>query len=286
MEKIQGRRNFLKITGLAAGLVQLPLWGWSSGFAAMLSQGLNPSGEFSLLKLEKLLSGYKFPFTNQFSTVSFKSAYKLYNLYGNQAVWAGEFFLESGTKAGNRRFDFLNWRLADNGIKNKDQEFKYIVSGHVKCKTDPTFSPEKWNVSSRIDRSADGVVFGGTGIINKGEITGGEIILKIAGKSIKKTFGLMPLSWKWGLPAVVQNMAESSMQELRFSLLDEFDAIHKNQILKNRKKVSLDCGNGHLINFRVFELTGEGILPTVYWVDNMNRTVFVISGMEAFVLDK
>lgn len=286
MEKIRGRRNFLKITGLAAGLVQLPLWGWSSGFAAMLSQGLNPSGEFSLLKLEKLLSGYKFPSTNQFSTVSFKSAYQLYNLYGDNAVFAGEFFLESGMKGKDRWFDFLNWRLAAEGIKNKDQKFMYVVSGHVKCKTDPTFSPEKWNVLSRIARSADGVAFGGTGIINEGKATGGEITLKTSGKTIKKTFGSEPLSWKWGLPAVMQNMAESSMEELRFSALDEFDAVHQIQKIRFRRNVKINCGNQQLIDFKVFELTGDGVIPTVYWVDNMNRTVFVISGMEAFVLEK
>ncbi|MDP2335793.1 MAG: hypothetical protein Q8N05_04975 [Bacteroidota bacterium] len=286
MKKIQNRRNFLKKISVVAGISQLPLISWSVGFKTLFNIGVNPEGEFSLLKLEKLLSGYKFPFTEQFSTVSFKSEYKLYNLYGNNAVFAGEFLLESRMKGKNRWFDFLNWRLADDGIKNKDQKFKYIVSGNVKCKTDSTFSPEKWNVSSRISHSEEGVAFGGTGIINEGKATRGEISLKTAGKSIKKTFGLVPLSWKWGLLAVVQNMAESSLHELRFSMLDEFDVIHKNQTLKNRKKVSLDCGDGHLIDFRVFKLTGEGIIPTVYWVDNMNRTVFVISGMEAFVLDK
>ncbi len=285
MENVyNSRRSFLKRAGVVAGLSQFPLMGWSSGFSTLLNVGLNPGSEFSLLKLEKLLSGYQFPFTDQFSTVSFQSEYKLYNLYGNHAVFAGGFLLKSKLKGDRQQFDFLDWRFADNGIKNREQKFKYIVSGDVHCKTDATLSPENWNVFSRIALSEDGNAYGGTGLTNKGEVTKGGISIKTAGKSIKKSFGPLPLSWKWGLLAVVQNMAEGSLQELRFAMLDEFDAVHKNQTLKNRKRVTLDCGEGHLIDFRVFELTGEGVIPTVYWVDNHNRTVFVISGMEAYVL--
>ncbi|MBM4163784.1 MAG: hypothetical protein FJ222_05025 [Lentisphaerae bacterium] len=106
------------------------------------------------------------------------------------------------------------------------------------------------------------------------------------GKPITKRYGPMPLCWKWGLPAVAQNMAENNIAELRFPVLDEFDAIHKNQTIRFRKKISLDCGDGQWVDFRVFELTGDGVIPTVYWVDNRNRTVFVISGMEAYVLER
>jgi len=285
MGKLQNRRDFLKRAGVIAGFSQLPRMGWANGLSTLLNEGLNPGKEFSLLKLEKLLSGYKFPFTAQFSTVSFKSVFKLYNLYGDSATFAGEFSLGSEMKGANRLFKFSIWRLANNGIKKRDQEFKYIVSGEVQCKTDVALSPEKWNVTSRIALSKDGPAFGGTGLTNKGESGRGEITIKTSGKPIRKSFGSMPLSWKWGLPAVVQNMAESSIQELRFSMLDEFDAIFQNQTLKFKKKVSLDCGDDHIVDFRVFELTGEGVIPTVYWVDNFNRTLFVVTGMEACVLE-
>ncbi len=286
MEKQQSRRNFLKMAGLVAAASQIPLNGWSSGFKTLLSEGLNPSGEFSLLKLGKLLSGYEFPFIDQFSTSEFQSAYKLYNLYGNNAVNAGEFNLKSGVKGKSRQFEFLNWRFADNGIKNRARKFKYFVSGHVKCKSDATFSPEEWKISSRIALTESGPAYGGTELLNRGTVKNGEVRLHTSGKTIKKTYDLAVLSWKWGLPAVVQNMAEANLQELQFSLLDEFDAIYKRQILKYKNTIAIDCGDSRLINFKVFELTGDGIIPTVYWVDIWNRTVFVVSGMEAFVLEK
>lgn len=286
MEKLQNRRTFLKKVGVVAGLSQLPVSGWLTGFSNLFAEGIHPAGDFSLLKLEQLLSGYQYPFIDQFSTTSFKTEYSLYNLYGNNSVFAGEFFLQSETKGKSRRFDFSIGRLANAGIKKRDQEFKYLVSGRVQCKNNSFFSPENWDISSRIIQAGNETAFRGTWIKNKGEAKNGIINISTHGKPIEKSLGSMPLSWKWGLPAVVQNMTESSLEKLRFSVLDEFDAIHRNQTLKHKKRVPLDCGEGHMIDFHVFELTGDGVIPTVYWVDNLNRTVFVISGMEAFVLKK
>ena len=285
MEKLHSRRNFLKSAGLIAGLTQLPLMGWASGFSTLLNEGVNPANEFSLLKLETILSGYKYPFVDQFSTISFEANYKLYNLYGDNAVFSGEFALISGIKGKNRQFEFSNWRLANNGIKKRDKEFKYIVSGTVQCKNDSNLFPEKWTVSSRIALTDDGSAYAGTGLLNKGAAKNGTIELKSSGKTIKKSYGSMPLSWKWGLPAVVQNMAKESELELQFAMLDEFDAIYQNQKIRFRRKVTIDCGSMRLLDFKVYELIGDGLIPTVYWVDPMNRTVFVISGMEASVLE-
>lgn len=285
MENQQNRRSFLKKLPVIAGLAQLPLLGWSDGFRSMLSAGINPGGEFSLLKLEKLLSGYQFPVINQFSTTSFNLEYKLYNLYGDATTFAGEMLLNAVKQDDLFKFDFTNWRWADNGIKNRVNKYRYYVSGNVHCAVNETFSPHEWEVSSRISLSEEGAPYGGSGLLNRGKTSNREVIIQTNGRPIKKAYGKTQLSWKWGLPAIVQKMAESSQTELQFALLDEFDAIYQNQKLTFRKKVKLDCGDQQLIDFKVFELTGDGVIPTVYWVDNMNRTVFIISGMEAYVLN-
>lgn len=284
MEKLNSRRDFLKKASLLACFSQLTMMGWSTGFSTMLRESVNPSGEFSLLKLEKLLSGYKFPFIDNFSTDSFGLVYKLYNTYGANSIYAGELSLNAVSDGKDQQFKFAISRLANNGIKSQKLMYKYIVAGNVFCQNNATLSPQKWDISSKISLSNNGNDLESTGLTYKGEIKNEMIYLKEGRKIIKKTIGSMPVSWKWGLLAVVQKMAKESLQELQFSMLDEFDAIYKNQKLKYRKIVSLDCGNNRLIDFKVFELTGDGIIPTVYWVDNMNRCIFVISGMETYVL--
>jgi hypothetical protein len=283
LEKTHSRRNFIIKASVLAGFSQIPLTGWSAGFVTLLNVSVNPQSEFSLLKLEMLLPGYQFPFIDQFSTVAFQSEYKLYNLYGDRAMLAGEFFIRSEMKGKSRHFNFSNWRLANNSILNKNKKFKYFVSGKIKCKPDLTLSPEAWKVFSRIALLNDGSAYRGTGIKNIGVAKEGEIVIKNLPRPITKSYGQMPLSWKWGLLSVVQNMAVSSIQELHFSSLDEFDMIYKKQVIRFRRKVRIDCGNQQMVDFKIFELTGNGVIPTVYWVDNLNRTVFIISGMEAFV---
>lgn len=268
-----------------AGLAQMPLMGWSEGFSSMLSAGINPGGEFSLLKLDKLLSGYQFPFIGKFSTTSFNLEYKLYNLYGDNITFAGEMLLNGVKQDDLFKFDFSSWRWADNGIKNRVNKYRYYVSGNVHCAVNDTFTPQEWDVSSRISLTEEGTPYGGTGLLNRGKSSNREVVIQTNGKPIKKSYGQTLLSWKWGLPAVVQQMAETSLPGLQFALLDEFDVIYQNQKLTFRKKVKLDCGDQRLIDFKVFELTGDGVIPTVYWVDSMNRTVFIISGMEAYVLN-
>jgi hypothetical protein len=282
---MQNRRDFLKTATVAAGLSQLPFLGWGNGFSALRATGVNLAGEFSLLKLETLLSVYKFPVVDHFSTSSFGLDYRLYNLYGENAVSAGEFHLKSSQAGTNRNFDFAHWRWADNGIKNREKRYRYIVSGHVTCDTDEFISPRTWKTYSRIALNEESPAFYNTGLQNEGDAGRGEVTIQTNGKPIRKAYGSLPLCWKWGLPAVVQKMAEASMAELQFALLDEFDAIHQHQRMVLRKKVKLDCGVEHPVEFKVFELTGDGVIPTVYWVDNHNRTVFVISGMEAYVLN-
>jgi hypothetical protein len=283
MEHKQNRRYFLRNAVVAAGLSQLPLIAWAEGFSTLLSQGINPAGAFSLLKLEKLLPGYTIPLSGNFSTGAFESTYNLYNLYGNNAVNAGDFSLISTRNGESLHFEFISTRVANAGTKQQGRSFKYLVSGNVRCKNNATISPEKWMVNSRI--SADGSAFQGTSLVNQGVVKNGEIILDFGVKKIKKIIENQAVSWKWGLIAVVQRMAEESVAELQFSLLDEFDLLYSSQKLKFRKRVNLDCGIGQPIEFKVFELTGDGVIPTVYWVDNMNRTLFVILGMEAYVLD-
>jgi len=283
MEYKQNRRNFLRKAVVAAGLSQLPWIGWAEGFSTLLSQAINPTGEFSLLKLEKLLPSYTIPPLGNFSTGTFESSYNLYNFYGDNAINAGDFALVSTRNGESSHFDFISTRSANAGIKEKGISFQYVVSGNVLCKNNETLSPEKWKVISKI--SADGSAFQDTGIVNQGVVKDGEIILNFGTKKIKIHIDNQVLSWKWGLIAVSQRMAEESITKLQFSVLDEFDHIYRSQKLEFRKRVNLDCGIGKPIEFKVFELTGDGVIPTVYWVDNTNRTLFVISGMEAYVLD-
>jgi hypothetical protein len=71
--------------------------------------------------------------------------------------------------------------------------------------------------------------------------------------------------------------------EIHFSALDEMDMIYEHQYIRLRKYQEIDTGSGR-VNFKVYDVLGDGLIPTVYWVDELDRVVFIINGMEAFVL--
>lgn len=67
--------------------------------------------------------------------------------------------------------------------------------------------------------------------------------------------------------------------------MDAWQTMAFKKEIRFRRKVTIDCGSNRLLDFKVYELTGDGVIPTVYRIDPMNRTVFVVSEMEASVLE-
>ena len=70
---------------------------------------------------------------------------------------------------------------------------------------------------------------------------------------------------------------------MHFSARDEMDMVYDHQYARFRKEQSMDCGE-QVVDFKVFDVLGDGIIPTVYWIDNRHRVVFIVTGTEAFVL--
>lgn len=283
MEKVQTRRNFIRTAALATAVSSVSFRGWAEGFSALFNEGIHPSGEFSLLKLEKMLQNYQLPAAGNFSENSFSLNYRLFNLYGNNAAPAGTMKWNLEPVNGKRQFRFSVDRIAGNGIMDQSVSFVYSTEGEVTCAPNDAFTPEKWNVSKRIARNSEKEGYMGAGQTISGTLKNNRITLVTGKNKIVKETGALPLSWKWGVMAMVQNMARKNHQELQFSALDEFDALYAFQEVKFVKDVPLDCSGTHR-TFRVFLHTGDGIIPTFFWVDDLLRTVFVLTGMEAFVL--
>lgn len=116
------------MTGIAVGLSQLPSQGWSAGFSFLLREGLNPSGEFSLLKLENLLKDYQFPFIEKFDPENLDLHYKLYNTYGDRSLQVGTMRMNSSLADRQMRFTINIDRSANSGIMNKNVNCQYNVA--------------------------------------------------------------------------------------------------------------------------------------------------------------
>ena len=286
------RRRFLQNTGVGALGLLIPKQVFSSSFGLLYHDGVNPGKEFSLLKMEKILPDYKIPPGDNFSAENFGLNYSLYNLYQEFVLIAGSFKItkKTGPKTLYQVTCFrkattsLPLQIIDN-VNYYPGKFSgnYIFKGQVEAKNDLLASPVKWECETQISDERSGLPYANTLHRWKGSHKNGRVYYHSGSQHIVKTVTNQDLTWKWGIINLVQKMAEQSVPEIHFSALDEMDMIYEHQYARFRKKQVIECGTSN-VEFSVFDVLGDGIIPTVYWVDNSNRVIFIISGVEAYVL--
>jgi hypothetical protein len=282
------RRRFIQNTGVGALGLLIPKQWFSSSFGLLYNNGVNPGKEFSLLKLEKILPEYKIPPCDNFSTDNFRLSYTLYNLYQDLAMNAGTFEItRKGGPTPLYKVTSTRKATADISIENESYTGKfrgnYIFTGEIATKNDLLDSPVKWECETKISGDKNGLPYLDTLHQWKGSFKNGRVYYKSGSQNIVKTPASQHLAWKWGIINMVQKMAEQSVHEIHFSALDEMDMMYEHQYARFRKKQLIDCGTAK-VEFTVFDVLGDGIIPTVYWVDIYSRVIFIVSGVEAYVL--
>lgn len=88
----------------------------------------------------------------------------------------------------------------------------------------------------------------------------------------------------WGLFDAVQRLPRALPEPLCFDLIKDFDELKPAQTLGWRESLSVAQG-GAVLELEAWQLTGEGTLPTIYYRDTQGRLLFVISGLEGYILD-
>jgi hypothetical protein len=282
------RRDFIRHAGMAGMAAMLPAPILSSSLAPLYTCRIDPGNEFALLKLEKILPEYEFPAIETFSTEHYQLKFVLYNLYNNFVKLAGSFEI-SKNALNDPNYHVESIRSSSTDIIFETDEYKknfigsYFFSGDIQAEDNILATPRSWLCKTKIARTRKDPPYMNTGHVWRGGFGGGTISYESGPYYHTRRIGDKDLTWKWGIINLVQKMAEASLDEIHFSVLDEMDLVYDHQYARFRKSKTIDCGT-RKIDFKVFDVLGDGIIPTVYWVDNLNRTVFIVSGTEAFML--
>lgn len=280
MEKTYNRRNFIRNTGLTAAAAAMPGKLLSSAFAPFYADQFDPGEEFSLLKLKAIFPDYQYPRADQHSTGEFDLNFRLYNCYGKAVRHAGSF---SFKKQGGTLpvYDVRSVRMVSADHPPAQRKFDYYFNGRIITQDDALATPLSWKCDTRVAKGADEPPYMNSGHKWEGSYKEGVVKYTSGDVHLKKAVPHENLSWKWGLINLVQKM--DPKDEIHFSALDEMDMIYEHQYTRFRKYQEIDTGSGR-VNFKVYDVLGDGIIPTVYWVDELDRAVFIINGMEAFAL--
>src|SRR5437762_2772005 len=85
----------------------------------------------------------------------------------------------------------------------------------------------------------------------------------------------------------IERLPRRESPALRFTLFDPCDVPKPNQVLSFYKTAQLAgrwAGAPSLL-VHGFLQTGDGVSPQVYWVDEKGRLLFLIAGIDAYVLE-
>ncbi len=261
----------------------------STSLAPLYDCRIDPGNEFALLKLEKILPGYDFRLDEAYSTMDYELEFRLYNLYSNLAKPAGSFRIwRHADHAPNFQVESIRICSSDIHLRTGDlvKHFKgaYFFTGDIYAENNILATPRSWLCRTKIARTKKDPAYLDTDHTWRGSYGNGQISYESGPYHYSKPAGSRDLTWKWGIIHLIQKMAETSMDEIHFSALDELDMVYDHQYARFRKQQAIDCGD-RILDFKVFDVLGDGIIPTVYWVDNRHRVVFIVTGTEAFVLE-
>jgi hypothetical protein len=154
----------------------------------------------------------------------------------------------------------------------------------VVCANDHLSTPLKWSstytaaaparpLKMSLEQMETGVAGEGSVIISQG-------------REQKKLSLPSAYTSNWALFDAVQRLERSGGAALRFTLLDD-DAPKPDQVLAFYQSTHLRDRWPGAPDIRVhgFLQIGEGTTPQVYWVDDRGELLFLVSGLNAFVLD-
>jgi len=236
--------------------------------------------DFSLDFLAARLAGLDVPQGPFDPTASWRQSYGVYTF---AALRPGPIGHRAGTLSIHRRVDRAGGsllkidyeKLLAGGCRSR-------VTGTVECAGDALATPRQWSYRSEVARPG-GKVFDHSRIARSAAAgDGGVEFSDAAGRRRVAIDG--PYTINWALFEAVQRLPRQPFPLLRFTLLDHFDQVKPEQTLAFRgpAKVSLGDRTARLYGF---DLLGRGNVPWVDWVDEHGRLLFVMAGLEVYLLE-
>ena len=158
------------------------------------------------------------------------------------------------------------------------------VTGELYTHVDrPLSTPRKWTFHARL-LDASGKPIPRTTVSKTADVADGRI--RIADAQEARTIAVAgPYTVNWCLFDAVQRLAREKTKPIEFTLIDHFDQPKPEHVLAWRGKMDVVVAGGKTIPACVYEQLGRGNVPWVYWTDQRGRLLFIVAGLEAYVLE-
>lgn len=235
---------------------------------------------FTLNMIKDNLSGYV-PSDAPFDPVgNWRQTYDVFTLAAGTGIKAGIVEIERKNTSNNAFVLIIHYQLKMAG------DCKYDLIAQLTCVNDNPCRTTEWRFNS-VSLDPAGKDVKNTRITKTAKIAGDTMWIDGIVKS-KKVKISVPHVFSWTLFDVVQRAGRDFKDLTEFTFIDDFDQV------KLGHKLVFECeqtiaftGNAAqpptVAEMRCYIQTGQGILPAAYWVDQNNRCLFFVSGIEAYI---
>jgi len=144
-------------------------------------------------------------------------------------------------------------------------------------------TPSRWTFETRL-LDAGGREIAGTRLKRSATVDDGTITVRdaVATRTLRPA-GAYTVNWS--LFDAVQRLPRRPGRPIDFTLIDHFDQPKGRQTLAFRKAMDVAVAGGRTVRTFSFDLLGDGNVPWVYWVDEQGRLLFIVAGLEGYVLE-
>jgi hypothetical protein len=232
---------------------------------------------FGLRKIAPLVESYAFPDGAFDPSGSWNHTYRILTMAYSRLASSGTLNIVREPRAGGEVS--LGFRIARPAVSG----FTHFTHAEMVCRADAMATPLRWKTSTKIARS-----WSETGYLHsemtKTAQSEGESIVFTCGSAIERVAVSGAATCRYNLIEALQRAVPGSFDPVRFCCMDEFDEPSSGHRLEFRETEPLSIGH-ETRKLNLFIHTGSGVIPSEYWVDGSGRVLFMISGIEALVLE-
>ncbi len=88
---------------------------------------------------------------------------------------------------------------------------------------------------------------------------------------------------KWAMIDAVQRLPKENFAAVPINFIKDYDKILGPQYLRFGGKFNTEL-KGQPLTLYKYERVGQGVVPCVYWVNENDRCILIVSGMEIYCL--
>jgi len=225
--------------------------------------------------LNNALKGFSFPQNPFDPNGTWKNSYKVLTLTG-QSWPIGKLTIERILTKNDQTVLIVSYQLF---LKDG---YKQNITSRIRCLTDSLATPLTWKFESEILSPAKKTI-DCTRLEKQGEARNGILKITTSNGSSRTPLSKAYTS-NWALFDAIQRLPRQSTVPINFTLLDHFDQPKHNQVLSFRKESIIEF-KGDSFKLYAYQQIGNGITPIIYWTNRYGRLLFVISGIEGYVIE-